>query len=166
VPSHRFDPVALVCGGVFVAVGVIVLAGGELIEEGRALVPAGLIALGVALLVHVGRRARPPAVAGQTEPARAVASDADLDHLFAPVDEVLARWDAESAAAGGKETDATGVDPPESDATDAATSESDATDVEPAEADDTKVEPTEADDTEVDPTEVVEPTERYERPDQ
>ncbi|HZA75868.1 MAG TPA: hypothetical protein VE623_05705 [Acidimicrobiales bacterium] len=161
MPSHRFDPVALVCGGVFVAVGVIVLTGGELIEEGRALVPAGLIALGVALLVHVGRRARPPAVAGQTEPAPPVASDADLDRLFAPVDEVLARLDAERASAGESETDATVVDPPRSDATDDARTEADGVEPDP-----TEVDPGEADDTEVDPTEVVEPTERYERPDQ
>jgi hypothetical protein len=64
VPRHRFDPVALVFGIVFVAAGVIVLAGGELIDEGRALVPAGLIALGIAVLVHVGRRPRPSAPAG------------------------------------------------------------------------------------------------------
>ena len=70
VPRHRFDPVALVFGAVFVAAGLIVLAGGELIDEGRALVPAGLIALGVALLVHVTRRARPSA------PAAAVAQPA------------------------------------------------------------------------------------------
>jgi hypothetical protein len=80
VPRHRFDPVALVLGAVFVAAGAIVLAGGELIEEGRALVPAGLIALGVALLVHVGRRARPSASpAAVAEPAPRVASDRDLD---------------------------------------------------------------------------------------
>ena len=59
MPRHAFDPVALVLGAVFVAAGAIVLAGGELITDGRALVPVGLIALGVALLVHVGRRVRP-----------------------------------------------------------------------------------------------------------
>ena len=62
---HRFDPVALVFGGVFVTAGLIVLSGGELTDEGRALVPAGLVALGVALLIHVGRRNRPsPDAAG------------------------------------------------------------------------------------------------------
>ncbi len=55
---HRFNPIALVLGLVFAAAGIIVLSGGELIDEGAPLVPAGLIALGVALLVQVGRRAR------------------------------------------------------------------------------------------------------------
>jgi hypothetical protein len=149
VPRHRFDPVALVFGAVFVAAGAIVLAGGELIEEGRALVPAGLIALGVALLVHVGRRAHPAApagaVAGHTPPA---ASDRDLDALFAPVDDALADWDK---AHPGTEPDE--ADPTRSDA---------ASEVDPTEV----VPPTDApptDPTEVDITEVVDPTERYPR---
>ena len=71
--SHRFNPVALVFGLVFAAAGAIVLSGGELIDEGRPLIPAGLIALGVALLVQVVRRARPgdeapSAVAAATSP--------------------------------------------------------------------------------------------------
>ncbi|HEY8548110.1 MAG TPA: hypothetical protein VIL36_23795 [Acidimicrobiales bacterium] len=45
------DPIALVIGLVFVAAGTVVLLGGSLLDEGRFLVPTGLIALGVALLV-------------------------------------------------------------------------------------------------------------------
>ncbi len=71
--SHRFNPVDLVFGLVFAAAGTIVLSGGELIDEGRPLIPAGLIALGVALLAQVVRRARPgdeapSAVAAATSP--------------------------------------------------------------------------------------------------
>jgi hypothetical protein len=62
-----------VFGLVFAAAGTIVLSGGELIDEGRPLIPAGLIALGVALLAQVVRRARPgdeapSAVAAATSP--------------------------------------------------------------------------------------------------
>jgi hypothetical protein len=49
--ERSFDPIALVIGLVFVAAGTIVLAGGSLLDDGRFLVPTGLIALGVALLV-------------------------------------------------------------------------------------------------------------------
>lgn len=140
VLRHRFDPVALVFGAVFVAGGAIVLAGGELIEEGRALVPAGLIALGVALLVHVGRRPRPSTLAGAAaEPMPGVASDRDLDALFAPVDDALADWDRTHAG-----VDPTGGDPTATDPTEPDVAATDATDV--------------------DVTEVVDPTERYPRP--
>ena len=49
--ERRFDPIALVFGGVFVAAGAIVLVGGSLFDDGRFLVPTGLIALGAALFV-------------------------------------------------------------------------------------------------------------------
>lgn len=49
--ERSFDPIALVIGLVFVAAGTIVLVGGSLFDDGRFLVPTGLIALGVALLV-------------------------------------------------------------------------------------------------------------------
>ena len=63
---HRFDPVSFVFGALAIASGVVVLAGRSLAEDARVLVPAGLIALGVALLVKVAGRgaataARPPA---------------------------------------------------------------------------------------------------------
>lgn len=60
---HRFDPIALLVGLVFVAGGVIVLAGGRLVDEGRMLAPLALVGLGVALLVRPSFRA-PPAPPG------------------------------------------------------------------------------------------------------
>jgi hypothetical protein len=171
--------VALVFGAVFVAAGVIVLAGGELTEEGRALVPAGLIALGVALLGHVGRRGRPPAPAGPVAPPPPRVEDRDLDDLFAPVDDALADWDRANAAAGTADasapatpdTDATKVDATQVDATLADATEPDVTEPDVTEAEATAADPepdvTEAEATPADPepdvTEVVDPTERYPR---
>jgi hypothetical protein len=171
VPRHRFEPVALVFGAVFVAAGVIVLAGGELTEEGRALVPAGLIALGVALLVHVGRRGRPPAPAGRVAPPLPRVDDRDLDDLFAPVDDALADWDRVNAAVGTADasaspapgTEASDVDATQVDITEA---EADVTepDAAPAEPEADVTEPDAAPaDPEADVTEVVDPTERYPR---
>jgi hypothetical protein len=163
VPRHRFEPGALVFGALFVAAGVIVLAGGELTEEGRALVPAGLIALGVALLVHVGRRGRPPAPAGPVAPLPPRVDDRDLDDLFAPVDDALADWDRANAAAGT--ADASAPATPDTDATSVDATEVDLTDVQATEPEVTEAEVTEADATPADPepdvTEVVDPTERY-----
>jgi hypothetical protein len=168
VPRHRFEPVALVFGTVFVAAGLIVLAGGELTEEGRALVPAGLIALGVALLVHVGRRGRPPAPAGPVAPPPPRVDDRDLDDLFAPVDDALADWDRANAAAGTADasapatpdTDATNVDATQADLTQVDVTQVDATEVEATEPEVTEADTTPAD-PEPDVTEVVDPTERY-----
>ena len=163
MPRHRFEPVALVFGAVFVAAGLIVLAGGELTEEGRALVPAGLIALGVALLVHVGRRGRPPAPAGPVAPLPPRVDDRDLDDLFAPVDDALADWDRANAAAGT--ADASAPATPDTDANSVDATEVDLTDVQATEPEVTEAELTEADATPADPepdvTEVVDPTERY-----
>jgi hypothetical protein len=146
MPRHAFDPVALVLGAVFVAAGAIVLAGGELITDGRALVPVGLIALGVALLVHVGRRVRPTtATRPVAEPMPQVASDRDLDTLLAPVDDALADWERTHTGANATDVDATDVD---------------ATEVDPTDAD-----PTPADPTDADATEVVDPTLGYPRSD-
>jgi hypothetical protein len=113
VGRHPFDPVSLVCGVVAVTAGVVVLAGGSLIDEGLVLLPAGLIALGVALLLKVGQRPEPaptPATAvgmPSDDPFRdntlaedpSTAPTDDFDRLFAPVDDVLATWDAKRAAA-------------------------------------------------------------------
>jgi hypothetical protein len=154
VPRHAFDPVALVLGAVFVAAGAIVLAGGELITDGRALVPVGLIALGVALLVHVGRRARPSRPTSPApEPVPPVASDRDLDTLFAPVDDALADWERTH-----RRTDATEVDPTQTDATGGAAADDDSTDADTAGADADPPGPTDAD-----ATEIVDPTLRYPR---
>jgi hypothetical protein len=164
VPRHRFDPVALVLGAVFVAAGLIVLAGGELIEEGRALVPAGLIALGVALLVHVGRRARPSATVPQATPR--VAGDQDFDALFAPVDDALADWDRTHPSTGPPPAaDVTQADVTETDTTATGATETDTTDTDTTElVDPTETDTTETDATETDTTEVADPTERYPRP--
>jgi len=165
VPRHRFDPVALVFGAVFVAAGVIVLAGGELTEEGRALIPAGLIALGVALLVHVGRRGRPPAPAGSVAPPPPrIADDRDLDALFAPVDDALADWDRANAGADIADADVPAT--PGTDATEVDPTQVDITEVDPPGPDAGPTDP-EADaaptDPDVDVTEVVDPTEQYPR---
>jgi hypothetical protein len=51
--------VSLVFGLAFAAAAVIVLAGGELVDDGQFLLPATLLGLGVALLVQNARRPRP-----------------------------------------------------------------------------------------------------------
>ena len=55
---HPFDPVTFVLGCLAVAAGLIVLAGGDLVDSARVLLPCGLIAFGVAVLVKLGGRAR------------------------------------------------------------------------------------------------------------
>jgi hypothetical protein len=116
VARHPFDPVSFVFGGLALVAGIVVLVGGTLIDEARVMLPAGLIALGVALLVKVvgGRRndVGPAAFAGGagavdwdagddrfgTVPYDPTAgADSDLDRLFAPVDDVLSTWDADRA---------------------------------------------------------------------
>ena len=52
--DHPFDPVSFVLGLMAVASGLIVLAGGNLIEQARILLPLGLIAFGIAVLVRLG----------------------------------------------------------------------------------------------------------------
>jgi hypothetical protein len=54
VVDHPFDPVSFVLGLMAVASGLIVLAGGNLIEQARILLPLGLIAFGIAVLVRLG----------------------------------------------------------------------------------------------------------------
>jgi hypothetical protein len=49
--GRNVDPVALVIGSVFLAAAIIVLVGRSLFDDGRFLVPVGLIALGLSLLV-------------------------------------------------------------------------------------------------------------------
>jgi hypothetical protein len=58
VDRHPFDPVTFVLGCLAVAAGLIVLAGGDLVDSARVLLPCGLIAFGVAVLVKLGGRAR------------------------------------------------------------------------------------------------------------
>lgn len=52
--ERRADPVTFVLGGLSIATGSIVLAGASLIDQARILLPVGLIAFGIALLVRVG----------------------------------------------------------------------------------------------------------------
>lgn len=105
---HPFDPVSLVFGALAVAAGLVVLTGGSLTDEARFLLPAGLIALGVALLAKVGgaRRELGPATSAGPAVPRPL-DDRDIDDLLAPMDDddLLARWDAEQAAARARGTD-------------------------------------------------------------
>lgn len=75
---HRFDPVALVFGLVFLAAGVIVLADGRLIDEGRVLAPLGLVGLGVALLLRPSSPSRPPTPLAAPGPPRRPAGADDV----------------------------------------------------------------------------------------
>jgi hypothetical protein len=98
VAEHRFDPIAFVFGGLALAAGTIVLTGGELTNEGRVLLPLGLITLGIAVLLSVLRR--DPRVTAAFEPPAEPSDDdgrSDLDDLFAPVDDVLTHWPPDSA---------------------------------------------------------------------
>jgi hypothetical protein len=72
VDRHTVDPVALVFGLAFVAAGAIVVSGGRLIDEGRVLVPLGLVAFGVALLFRSSPRSTT-----STEPAAGTDAPAD-----------------------------------------------------------------------------------------
>jgi hypothetical protein len=126
VASHPFDPVAFVFGGLALTAGVVVLAGGSLTDEARVLLPAGLITFGVAMFVKVARREpslfADPTVDPFAPAAGPAGDDSDLDHLFAPVDDVLSRWDADRAAAGAPAGDtlvADDLDDPTEPATDA-----------------------------------------------
>jgi hypothetical protein len=57
VDRHPFDPVTFVLGCLALAAGLIVLAGGDLIDNARVLLPCGLIAFGLAVMVKLGGRA-------------------------------------------------------------------------------------------------------------
>jgi hypothetical protein len=54
VASHPFDPVSFVLGLLAGAAGLVVLFGGELIEQAKILLPLGLISFGVAVLARLG----------------------------------------------------------------------------------------------------------------
>ncbi|MGH9212417.1 MAG: hypothetical protein ACRD2C_17325 [Acidimicrobiales bacterium] len=49
---HPFDPVSLVLGLVLAIAGTIAVSGGSIVEDGRWLLPVGLIGLGLALVVQ------------------------------------------------------------------------------------------------------------------
>ena len=86
---HRFDPVSFVLGVMAVTAGLIVLGGGSLLDDATVLFPAGLIALGVAILLQVGtRREEPPLPVTVPSPPTVVAgqtlSGAELYDLLVP----------------------------------------------------------------------------------
>jgi hypothetical protein len=85
---HRFDPVSFVLGSVAVVTGLIVLAGGSLVDDAAVLLPAGLIALGVAILLRVGtRRVAPEPANVPVRPAGSAGgtpAGADLYDLLVP----------------------------------------------------------------------------------
>jgi hypothetical protein len=66
VARHAFDPVSFVLGGVAVASGAVVLADRSLTDDARVLLPAGLIALGIALFIKVVRGDGRPMAVGTT----------------------------------------------------------------------------------------------------
>jgi hypothetical protein len=57
VSRHPLDAVSLVLGVVFTIAGIILLTGGEIIDEGRFLFPLGLIGLGTAVIIQATGRA-------------------------------------------------------------------------------------------------------------
>jgi hypothetical protein len=124
-----------------VTAGVIVLGGGSLLDDATVLFPAGLIALGVAILLQIGARRDeqpdpvtvpppPTGVAGQT------LSGADLYDLLVPdpTEEFLAELAERerSARPPGGELPLVGTDPGPGPATAADPTEPAATAIEPA----------------------------------
>jgi hypothetical protein len=82
VTRHPFDPISFTVGVLALAAGAVVLAGGTLTDEARLLLPAGLIAVGVALLAKVldrPDRTLPPSagVATAAEPSTHPSGPAD-----------------------------------------------------------------------------------------
>ena len=67
---HRFDPVSFVLGVMALTAGLIVLGGGSLLDDAAVLLPAGLIALGVAILLQVGARREEPTAPVITPPTK------------------------------------------------------------------------------------------------
>jgi hypothetical protein len=75
VDRHPFDPISLVFGLLFAAAGLMVLLGWSLTDEGAFLAPAGLIALGLALLYQARRRGS----AGEDRPGDEVGAEGGED---------------------------------------------------------------------------------------
>jgi hypothetical protein len=141
VARHRFDPVSLVLGVMAVTAGLIVLGGGSLLDDAIVLFPAGLIALGVAILLQVGaRREEPPDPVTVPHPPTGVAgqtlSGADLYDLLVPdpTEEFLAELAERerSATPPGGEHPVVGTDPGPEPATAADPTDPAATATEPA----------------------------------
>lgn len=125
-PRHRFDPVSFVIGTVAVAAGLVVLAGGSLVDAARVIVPLGLIAVGIALLVKTGTRDTRAAPAPDAGAADDRLSGSELYDLLVPdpVESFLAdlearrqKLGADATTAPGEGTVATGTAPPSADDT-------------------------------------------------
>jgi hypothetical protein len=138
---HRFDPVSFVLGVMAVTAGLIVLGGGSLLDDATVLFPAGLIALGVAILLQVGaRREEPPLPVTVPSPPMGVGgqtlSGADLYDLLVPdpTEEFLAELAERerSARPPGGEVPVVGTDPGSEPATADDPTEPAATATEPA----------------------------------
>ena len=160
---HRFDPVSFVLGVMAVAAGLIVLGGGSLLDDATVLFPAGLIGLGVAILLQVVARREEPAapvtvpstttgVAGQT------LSGAELYDLLVPdpTQEFLAELEERerSARPPDGELAAVETDPGSGPATAAGPIEPAADQIAPAAATEPDADPTEpaADETDWSPS--------------
>jgi hypothetical protein len=131
----------LVLGVIAVTAGLIVLGGGSLLDDATVLFPAGLIALGVAILLQVGtRREEPPDPVTVPPPPTAVAgqtlSGADLYDLLVPdpTQQFLAELAERerSASLPGGEHPVVGTDPGPGPATAADLTEPNTTATEPA----------------------------------
>jgi hypothetical protein len=131
----------LVLGVMAVTAGLIELGGGSLLDDATVLFPAGLIALGVAILLQVGaRREEPPDPVTVPPPPTGVAgqtlSGADLYDLLVPdpTEEFLAELAERerSATPPGGEHPVVGTDPGPEPATAAGPTEPAATATEPA----------------------------------
>jgi hypothetical protein len=107
VRRHPFDPVSLVFGLAFATAAVIVLAGGELVDDGQFLLPATLLGLGVALLVQNARRTR-PADDGPYDPHPGSGSDSghDAHGTFGPDYGAADAHDRDDAGAPDPDLDA------------------------------------------------------------
>jgi len=56
--KHDFDPISLVFGLILCVAGIIAVSGGSIVDDGQWLLPAGLIGLGLALMLQVRRRSQ------------------------------------------------------------------------------------------------------------
>jgi hypothetical protein len=92
VARHPFDPVSFVLGGVAIASGAVVLADRSLTDDARVLLPAGLIALGIALFARVVRGDSRPTVAGRSaDPVPPAVARPGTDPTFTDEDPTLGR---------------------------------------------------------------------------
>jgi hypothetical protein len=114
VADHPFDPVAFVFGGLALAAGIVVLAGGSLTDEARVLLPAGLITLGLAMFVKLARREPAPAPVPVPMPPAVPVPAGDETAAWAAVDDTVAQtagWAADDETTDLARAGATGATP-------------------------------------------------------